>query len=359
MSARTNARSIWVAVSAWLIAVSLLPTHACAQESQPVAVTVSNFARAETDRYLSNVVTRNGIGQLRHFRQMTPITAQPVVRMNRDTLYSSGVFDLDAGPVTITLPEAGERFMSVQAINEDHYTVGVYYEPGAHTFTREQVGTRYLLLGARTFADPNNTADMEAAHALQDAIHISQASPGSFEIPAWDETSRAHVRTLLNALLGSAGDDAGDYFGAREDVDHVLHLLGTAGFWGGNPRSDAVYLYRFPSLNDGATVYRLIVRDVPVDAFWSASVYNADGYFEQNDRNAYSLNSVTAQRDRRGAVTVQFGGCTDATLNCLPVMPGWNYTVRLYRPRAEILSGAWHFPEATPVPARRAAERRP
>src|SRR5207245_6106615 len=32
--------------------------------------------------------------------------------------------------------------------------------------------------------------------------------------------------------------------------------------------------------------------------------------------------------------------------NCLPTMPGWNYMVRLYRPRAEILNGTWTFPEA-------------
>jgi hypothetical protein len=30
-------------------------------------------------------------------------------------------------------------------------------------------------------------------------------------------------------------------------------------------------------------------------------------------------------------------------------MPGWNYLVRLYRPRAEILTGTWKFPEAQPV----------
>ncbi len=27
------------------------------------------------------------------------------------------------------------------------------------------------------------------------------------------------------------------------------------------------------------------VRDVPVDGFWSVSVYSRDGYFEKNDRN--------------------------------------------------------------------------
>jgi hypothetical protein len=28
---------------------------------------------------------------------------------------------------------------------------------------------------------------------------------------------------------------------------------------------------------------------------------------------------------------------------------GWNYMVRLYRPRPEILSGTWSFPIAEPV----------
>jgi hypothetical protein len=35
--------------------------------------------------------------------------------------------------------------------------------------------------------------------------------------------------------------------------------------------------------------------------------------------------------------------------NCLTTMPGWNYIVRLYRPRAQILDGTWKFPEARPV----------
>ena len=30
-------------------------------------------------------------------------------------------------------------------------------------------------------------------------------------------------------------------------------------------------------------------------------------------------------------------------------MKGWNYAVRLYRPRNEILRGGWKFPEAQPA----------
>jgi hypothetical protein len=104
-----------------------------------------------------------------------------------------------------------------------------------------------------------------------------------------------------------------------------------------------------PKTNDGKTVHRLTVKDVPVDAFWSVSVYNAEGYFERNELNAYALNSLTATKSSDGSVTIQFGGCDGKVTNCLPVPPGWNYMVRLYRPQATILKGTWRFPEAQPV----------
>jgi hypothetical protein len=38
-----------------------------------------------------------------------------------------------------------------------------------------------------------------------------------------------------------------------------------------------------PARNDGKTIYRLTVpANVPVDGFWSISVYNAQGYFQKN-----------------------------------------------------------------------------
>ena len=86
-------------------------------------------------------------------------------------------------------------------------------------------------------------------------------------------------------------------------------MIGTAAGWGGNPDKDATYLSITPTKNDGTTVYKVNVKDVPVDAFWSISVYNAQGYFEKNSNNAYSLNSITGKKNPDGSVTVQFGGC--------------------------------------------------
>jgi hypothetical protein len=115
---------------------------------------------------------------------------------------------------------------------------------------------------------------------------------------------------------------------------------------GGNPDKDATYLNVTPAKNDGATIYKLNVKDVPVDGFWSVSLYDAKGYYEPNKFNAYSVNNITAKRSEDGSIAIQFGGCDGKIPNCLPIMKGWNYTVRLYRPRAAILNGDWKFPDA-------------
>src|SRR5665213_218827 len=109
-----------------------------------VLVSPDNFTRAESDLYFRNFVNEGGFGTFHHIRELTPMDKQLVVRCNRDTFYSAGVFDLDAAPVTISLPDAGGRFMSMQVITEDHYVPAVFYGPGAHTLTRDDIGTRYV-----------------------------------------------------------------------------------------------------------------------------------------------------------------------------------------------------------------------
>src|SRR5271156_2130701 len=64
--------------------------------------------------------------------------------------YSSAVFDLDAGPVTITLPDAGKRFMSMHVIDEDEYTIEVDYGAGSQTLTKEEIGTSHAIVAVRT-----------------------------------------------------------------------------------------------------------------------------------------------------------------------------------------------------------------
>jgi hypothetical protein len=308
-------------------------------------VTVDNFTRVETDYYFKKRVDAGCFGKLCQERGPSPVERQGIVRLNRDTPLSSGVFDLST-PVTIVKPDTGKRFQSMVVINEDHYIKLVAYGPGSYELTQEKMGSRYVQVVFRTFMDPNDPADVAAGHAAQDEIKVIQSDPGKFEAPDWDQDQRERLREAL-LRMGPFVPDSRRMFGDKPDVDEVRHLVGTAGGFGGNREQDALYLNVNPKQNDGETPYSLTVKDVPVDGFWSITVYNAKGFYEAPE-NAISVNNVTAKKSADGAVTVHFGG-DPSQPNALRIMPGWNYTVRLYRPKAEILEGKWTFPEAQPT----------
>jgi hypothetical protein len=143
--------------------------------SAAIPVTVDNFIRAETDRTFGGVIQQNGgIGKVLHHRAPISLEQQVVSRCNRDTLSSAAVFDLGAGPVTISMPDPGKRFMSLMVIDEDHYVRGVYYCEGRHTLTRKDIGTHYVLTAFRTLVDPSSADDLKVVHALQDQVKVSQ-----------------------------------------------------------------------------------------------------------------------------------------------------------------------------------------
>jgi len=256
---------------------------------------------------LDSFVREGAFGTFTHQRELPDVHHQTVVRMSRDTLCSAGVFDLESGAVTVRLPDPQGRFMSLLAINGKHQPLAAFHDSQPHRITRKDAGTRHLYLIARTYIDPSSPADLQVVHALQDGIRARQEGAERFERS-----------------------------GAPRD-------------WRGHPVRDVVSIEIQPPANDGRTVHRMTVRDVPVDGFWSVSVYNRDGFFEPNPRGAYSLDSLVARRDSSGACVIQFGGCAEGVENCLPITPGWNYVVRLYWPRPEVLDGRWSFPDALPV----------
>jgi len=211
-------------------------TQAQSRKGNAVPVTPENFIRAESDRYFGKIAKNGSFGKFTHNRELTPIDKQLVVRPNRDTLFSFAVFDLDAGPVTVSLPDAGRHFMSMQVIDEDMYTPQVIYNAGSYTFAREQIGTRYVLLVVRILVDPASPDDVKRAHNLQDAITVSQQSLGSFEVPNWDPESQKKVRDALQVLAATLPDTK-RMFGTKDQVDPVRRLIGAASVWGGNLRA--------------------------------------------------------------------------------------------------------------------------
>ena len=331
--------------AAFFVTVTLLFGQLAFAADARVKVNVDNFVRAETDTAIRKSYDQVGLGKFGHLRTLTPLDKQAVIRMNRDTLYSAAVLDLST-PATVTLPDTEGRYMSLHVINQDHYMF-VITEPGRHTLTKEEVGSRYAMLTVRLFVNANDSQDIAAANALQDQLKIEGGGAGPLDVPDWDQEQLKTARGALNTLA-KLGMNTSRSFGTREETDPIHHLVGAAAGWGGLPEKNAFYLIESVEKNDG-TPHVVTVKDVPVDAFWSITVYNADGYIDENPRGAYSFNNRTAELNDDGSITIHFGGCDDGRINCLPISAGWNYAVRMYEPRPEILDGTWIFPSIRTV----------
>jgi len=331
-----------------LIAFALFLLPATALATEPV--TIETLVRAESDTMIraNLAASKVGLGKLVHERKLVSAAEpQPIIRANQDTLYSAVVLDLSKA-ATITLPEVGDRFQSMLVINQDHYSF-VESSPGSYELTEEKVGTRFAFVLFRTFVDVGDPDDLAKAHAAQDGITLSGGGDGPFEAPDWDLESLAEARKAVSALASAVGFNASRAFGRKDDVDPIDHMVGAMAGWAGQPATTATASIESVEENDGKTPYAVTVKDVPVDAFWSITVYNADGYLEPNDLGRNSYNNFSAKPNDDGSYTIHFGGCDESRTNCIPITPGWNYAIRLYEPREEILNGSWEFPKPEAV----------
>ena len=327
-------------VTALIVAMAIVPCFSVLADDSP-EVTIQNYVRAETDLQMRTYVENmDAFGKFAHVREAYDVTNKDTIRPNRDTLYSWSVFDVTS-PLTIGLPDPGDRYQSLMIVSQDH-SIWSEYGPKEVVLDEETVGTRYALLLVRTFLDPNDEEDVKAAHALQDAVTVKQADKGKFEYPGWNKEEVEAMREKINVVAVALPDNT-KMFGRKEDLDPIYWLLGAAYGWGGLPVQDVAYANGVPEKNDGKTPYTLTVKDVPVDAFWSVTVYDDKGMFIVNEHDAYSYNSVTAKKNEDGSATIHFGGDPGQD-NFLPIVPGWNYIVRMYQPRKEILEGTWKFP---------------
>ena len=257
-------------------------------------VNVDNFVGAENARMFHDLQAEAGaVNVFSHLREPSPIENQLVIRQNRDTLYSFAVVDLEKD-VVLTLPNCGARYLSAMVVNEGHFVADVLHDAGEHRLTKDQVGSRYAALAVRILVDSQDPDDVAEVNRLQDALSLESGSAVPFAPDEYDKASLDATRdALLKLAAGLTNFDR--TFGRPDDVDPVRHLIGTAAGWGGLPSTEAAYVGVQP---EGDGPYELTMADVPVDGFWSISVYDAKGFFAKNDRDSYSINTSSASRTR-------------------------------------------------------------
>ncbi|MDG1475069.1 MAG: DUF1214 domain-containing protein [Porticoccaceae bacterium] len=333
---RAKLLGFWVSILVAFTSGSL-----CADEST-VEVTALNYVQAKTaiqfDKYLARA--HGKVNTFSHGRRLVGIDQRSSKRLNRDTLYSVAIVDISEG-ASLTIPEAHGRYMSVQVINEHGFTNKIFHDVGQHDLTVKKFDTPFVLLLVRILVSDSIPDDLAKAHALQDKLTIISASQRLYTHPDYDAVSMGATTELL-LLLSQGIHDNAQAAGTKAQVNPIKQLLLTAYGFGTLPESESYLLTVTPNLT-AEKAYALTVKDVPVDGFWSLAMYNKDGYFEKNKNNIYSYNDKSAKKNIDGSITLHFGGDPLST-NYMPITEGWNYVVRMYRPRAELLDGRWIFP---------------
>ena len=309
-----------------------------------------NFVRAETDMQMKGYSSAPfTFGQFTHGRKAYDVNHQVTLSGNRDTFYSFGVFDLSKSDLTIELPDSKGRYMTLMPISEDHDVYRGLNAPGTYTFKQSEIGTRYIVFVIRILVDPNSPEDVKTVHALQDGIIVKQADKGDASgLQDWNEDEMLAMRKAYN-ILGSAASSSSKFFGVKDDNSYLDKAMGVAVGWGGMQEKDARYIPAQVAKNDGKTAYTITVpKDVPVDGFWSVTIYNQERFMVLNEYNSYAFNSLTAKKNEDGTTTLHLGGNPKAD-NYLFIPEGWLYIVRFYQPHQEIIDGTWKFPEAVEV----------
>jgi len=316
------------------------------QGETSILVNADNYARAETAFQFEAMLKRGGgINKLAHVRKPIPLDRQRNMQMNRDTIYSSAVVDISSG-ARVLFPDAGDRYLSIAIINEDNYTTGIYHGGETIELTVEEHGTPFVAVIARVLVNANDEQDIKRANDLQDMIEIKASSTNTYLRANYDIESRKTTRELFR-LLGDGLGDASFCSGKQTEVKETRHKICTAVGWGGLPTYEVVYVKN--QKKQDLADYQLQLKDVPVKGFWSISIYNDKGYFQENDYNTYSINSVIAQANEDGSFTINFGEHKKGRKNFLPIMAGWNYVARLYLPSKDVQEGRWLFPEPTQI----------
>jgi hypothetical protein len=287
-----------------------------------------------------------GVNIFKHIRKPVDMDKQTTIAMNRDTLYSLAVLDL-AKPVIITLPRTENRYMSMQIIDEAHYSPFVFDKPGTYKLTQNSVGSRYAFVVIRTLVDPNNPEDMKTVHALQNAINLEGDKADPFNMPNYDMDRYQTLYSNIQKLMGFWNGDTRGAMGKKGEVNELLHTVVTIAGWGLLPPKKAMYAVVNQGLNPDKKYKIDVPATVPVKAFWSIAIYNDKGYFVENELNAYSLNNITIKnKNADDSITIHLGGCDDGRSNCLPIpRQGFYYIWRMYNPETPIMEGKWRFPD--------------
>jgi hypothetical protein len=189
-------------------------------------------------------------------------------------------------------------------------------------------------------------ADPAVKKALQTAPADGQA------LMAWKVPTLARVANGWSMNTDTMGV-YGNYYLKRA----IIAQVGL----GANLPEDAIYPLNLGDSDgkplDGAHAYTIHFDKAaipPVDAFWSITLYDNEGFQVGNPLNRFAVSSwMPFKYNADGSLDLYFqteSPGADKEANWLPAPKGpFNLTMRLYAPKSEALTGKWNPPPVTRV----------
>ena len=304
------------------IIVSLLSTSV---NAAPPIVTQENFPQAYTNMRFGAVLKKTG-GVNKFFAMPVPSSIpeeQFVVRMNRDTDYSVSIIDMSSGNVYVTVPKT-DKYMTVQIVDENHETQLMVYGPGRHKLKAK---TDHAFVIARTLDGD-----------IRKNLVIEAGSAKPFKVKKWDMKSFHTVEKAGNLDFSDGYDQSKAYGNSESGQTPYMNYVGAAGGWGGAMVEDNIY-QTSPYMSADAC-YETTFVDPKAKYFWSATVYNADGYMFNDIANISS--EMNPEKNADGTYTLRFG--CDGQPNNIPIAKGnttgkFNVLMRHYGPSKQVSNG--------------------
>jgi hypothetical protein len=297
-----------------------------------------------------------------------------VVRMNNDTYYKIAFVNLAKGPVVLTATESSpDRFSSFQLMDDRNvnyhnvvhpkgtFTLHSGDEPGKVDGEAIGVPSPISVVIVRVeVKNKNDEQDVAEAKRIFAGIKINgptiDAFPdldllSDFDVAvgkvANEQMDEVFRNTPFRELVAGPND-------VPDKVSYLRLAAGTKGGWGGPVTSHSSYETLFYGADgkkfEGRNgTYSVTTEEPPVDAFWSATVYDteAGGHLHPNAEDRYHINGTTAVKNADGTVTLTFKqSCGADDLNCLEVPAGeFDIAARYYLPHESIQSGEWTLPK--------------
>jgi hypothetical protein len=297
----------------------------------------ANYPVVETARQMLKLQGAVGVNRFQHARRLTSTDAQPVVRMNRDTYYSTALVNVSGGAM-LTLPvvPAG-RYLSVQPITEDHRIQPMSYGGGTYPLATHTGTHLFVIVRLDSAFTPQEAA------LYQDQMEINAGSSGRFSFHGVDEHSFVAVERGLKAKVGMLARRDGvnalkGMFTAPTDSSRGLfteekYQIGAAIGWGGAQWVDNIYEVspNFP-VED---CHQLTFEDPGNEAFWSVTVYDQSGFMFDD---LASVSSTSAAPNEDGTYTLSFGCGALASNNIGTANESgvFNVAIRHYRPGVKV-----------------------